>query len=51
MAIDYVAGNGRRRPVPRGWIIVVLALAAWGLFSIIALGAWALCLLLVSLVT
>jgi hypothetical protein len=26
--------------VARGWIIVVLALAAWGVFSLVGLGGW-----------
>jgi hypothetical protein len=42
MAIELIIDHGVRRTIPRAWTIVVLALASWGVVSILALLAWAL---------
>jgi hypothetical protein len=35
MTIEYVAEDGKRVRIPRGWVILTLALAAWGVVCII----------------
>lgn len=42
MAIEYVDQEGHRITVPRGWIVLTLALAAWGVVSIVGLSIWGL---------
>jgi hypothetical protein len=44
--IEIVAENGRRRPVPRGWILLTLTLASWGVVCLIGLVIWGLASLL-----
>ncbi len=40
MAVEFVAVDGTRRTVPRGWVILTLVLAAWGVVSILAVVVW-----------
>jgi hypothetical protein len=42
MSIEFVDQSGARIRIPRGWVIVTLALASWGVVSIIAVALWGL---------
>jgi hypothetical protein len=34
------AANRALKPVPRGWVIVILALAAWAVVVLVGIGLW-----------
>lgn len=42
MGIEFVSSDGRRTRLPRGWVIIILTLAAWGGVAIVGLLGWGL---------
>lgn len=40
MSIELVAKDGHRIQVPRGWVILTLVLASWGVASIVGVLVW-----------
>jgi hypothetical protein len=38
MAVELVGDNGHRTIIPTGWVILVLALAAWGVTALLWFG-------------
>jgi hypothetical protein len=42
VAVELISDGGARRTIPRGWVLLTLALAAWGLVALVGVAAWGL---------
>lgn len=42
MVIELIADSGERMRITRGWVILTLALASWGLMAVVGYAFWGL---------